>query len=127
MTRFLNLPTFADPCFARGRRFGDVAHAPPNLAKIPKPRGFQDHGQAKPWARHGNNQNNNSSSSNTTGAGGRAGRPGGGDGVVDETQREAAKAQKRQMEELRQRVQDAYSGLKKKRRAGQTQFVGSDL
>ncbi|CAN0532699.1 unnamed protein product, partial [Ectocarpus sp. 12 AP-2014] len=32
-------------------RFGEVAHAPPDLAKIPKPRGFKDQGQAKPWAR----------------------------------------------------------------------------
>lgn len=51
-----------------------------------------------------------------------------GGGELGEAQRrEAAKAQKRQMEEMRQRVQEAYSGLKKKRRAGQTQFVGSDL
>lgn len=55
---------------------------------------------------------------------------GGGGGQSQERRKmevEAKKAQKRQMEEMRQRVQEAYSGLKKKRRAGQTQFVGSDL
>lgn len=111
-------------------RFGDVAHAPPNLAKIPKPRGFKDQGQAKPWARQQKNQNNNThkkgKADTGTGGGGAAGnsQEGGDDG---DGGGEAAKAQRRQMEEMRQRVLEAYSGMKKKRRAGQTQFVGSDL
>lgn len=146
-------------------RFGEVAHAPPDLAKIPKPRGFKDQGQAKPWARQaaanasggGRDGGGNGAASdgnrgggkqhqslqlqhknkgrrdNKVAAGGSGEEDGHGleDGERREEQRqmaaEAKKAQKRQMEEMRQRVQEAYSGLKKKRRAGQTQFVGSDL
>eukprot|EP00904_Undaria_pinnatifida_P007774 jgi/Undpi1/4126/HiC_scaffold_16.g07493.m1 len=70
-----------------------------------------------------------------SGGGKLGGKEGGGSGEGGEEGRqqrqrleeEAKKAQKRQMEEMRKRVQEAYSGLKKKRRAGQTQFVGSDL
>ncbi|CAM9912604.1 unnamed protein product [Ectocarpus fasciculatus] len=134
-------------------RFGEVAHAPPDLAKIPKPRGFKDQGQAKPWARQaaaaaaGGGMGNVSSPSGDSGGNkgesqgqqkkgkrnrkNNAAAGGGGDGQQRQEQRaleaEAKKAQNRQMEEMRQRVQEAYSGLKKKRRAGQTQFVGSDL
>lgn len=139
-------------------RFGEVAHAPPDLAKIPKPRGFKDQGQAKPWARQA------AANASDGGGGGGNGAPSDGNsggvkqshqqlkkkgrrdskaaaGGKEEEQEEkrenreeqrrmaaeAKKARKRQMEEMRQRVQEAYSGLKKKRRAGQTQFVGSDL
>ncbi|CAM9463460.1 unnamed protein product, partial [Hapterophycus canaliculatus] len=153
-------------------RFGDVAHAPPDLAKIPKPRGFKHQGQAKPWARQAaavGNAAGNGGAGGATPAGHSSGddkqgqaqsrrqkkrnkaskngdRAIGGSGEEkaeqegeggeeDEEQRkeqrqmeaDAKKAQKRQMEEMRLRVQQAYSGLKKKRRAGQTQFVGSDL
>ncbi len=137
-------------------RFGDVAHAPPNLAKIPKPRGFKDQGQAKPWARQAaanadggvgagksgggslgkQGQQQQQQSKKKSRAGGKRKGAAGGGGVVgdeegEEEQRQmeadAKKAQKRQMEEMRQRVQEAYSGLKKKRRAGQTQFVSRDL
>lgn len=149
-------------------RFGDVAHAPPDLAKIPKPRGFKDQGQAKPWARQAaanTNAKAESGGGRGSGSGDRRGiaagssgkqRPkhvnkdktgkknyvggrveggetggdgGGGEQSQERRQKEAEakKAQKRQMEEMRQRIQEAYSGLKKKRRAGQTQFVGSDL
>lgn len=111
-------------------RFGEVAHAPPDLAKIPKPKGFKDQGQAKPWARqqqHKHNRNaDKKSKGEDDGGGGGGGMPGrnvrGGEAAG-----EAAKAQKRQMEEMRQRVLEAYSSMKKRRRAGQTQFVGSDL
>ncbi|CAM9964660.1 unnamed protein product [Scytosiphon promiscuus] len=152
-------------------RFGDVAHAPPDLAKIPKPRGFKHQGQAKPWARqaaaaagggggggasaggtssadngssHGQRGQTQSQREKKRGKTGKNGKSaigeGGGEeagegGEEAEEQRQeqrqmeadAKKAQKRQMEEMRLRVQEAYSGLKKKRRAGQTQFVGSDL
>eukprot|EP00752_Nemacystus_decipiens_P012661 g11215.t1 len=128
-------------------RFGEVAHAPPDLAKIPKPRGFKDQGQAKPWARQAaanasgagkqsrpqqHQQHNKKGKRDNKAAGCGSGEEGGeeGGGQREEQRQMAAdanKAQKRQMEEMRQRVQEAYSGLKKKRRAGQTQFVGSDL
>lgn len=133
-------------------RFGDVAHAPPDLAKIPKPRGFKYQGQAKPWARQatatggvaggggggggasGGVTTKKSKKGNSAGGGG-GGKDAEDGGEEEEEQRQeqrqmeadAKKAQKRQMEEMRLRVQEAYSGLKKKRRAGQTQFVGSDL
>lgn len=146
-------------------RFGEVAHAPPDLAKIPRPRGFKDQGQAKPWARQaaanagaaagsggrgvglsgegfgGNRGSGNQKQShqqqhkkkgkinnnNTTAVGGEDGQEEEEEGAQRQRAAEAKKAQTRQMEEMRQRVQEAYSGLKKKRRAGQTQFVGSDL
>lgn len=102
-------------------RFGEVAHAPPDLAKIPKLKGLKDQGQEKSWVR------------------GSAGAPHGGAGEIsngksgtlrrqrDRAEGNAKDAQKRQMEEMRQRVQEAYTGLKKKRRAGQTQYVNSEL
>lgn len=102
-------------------RFGEVAHAPPDLAKIPKLKGLKDQGQGKSWVR------------------GSAGAPRGGAGETsnrksgtlrrqrDRDEGNAKEAQKRQMEEMRQRVQEAYTGLKKKRRAGQTQYVNSEL
>lgn len=120
-----------------------MAHAPPNLAKIPKPRGFKDQGQAKSWARGahiwqaivGGARNDDKAhdklkvnSSREVGKRGLGGQGNADDnGERSRLEAEAKKAQKRQMEEMRQRVQEAYSGLKKKRRAGQTQFVGSDL
>ncbi|CAM9502392.1 unnamed protein product, partial [Pylaiella littoralis] len=55
-------------------RFGDVAHAPPDLAKIPKPRGFKGQGQAKPWARQAA-----ANASANAGSGRGGGRGGGGD------------------------------------------------
>eukprot|EP00903_Cladosiphon_okamuranus_P018806 g17299.t1 len=136
-------------------RFGEVAHAPPDLAKIPRPRGFNDQGQAKPWARQsaahasggggrGGGGNGGASSDGNRGGGkqsqhrpkikkGRrdsnASTGGGEEGVGAREDREEQRrvAKTRQMEEMRQRVQEAYNGLKKKRRAGQTHFVGSDL
>lgn len=126
------------PSLARHKRFGEVAHAPPDLTKIPKPRGFKDQGQSKSWARHnggrgGDNDNEGRQQSGKKRGGG--GAVGGGGVTVakgeeeeeGEDVAEKRKAQNRQMEEMRKRVQEAYSGLKKKRRAGQTQFVGSDL
>lgn len=113
-------------CVRNGlQRFGEVAHAPPNLAKIPKLKGLKDKGQAKSWVR------------------GPAGVPRGGaasevcetangkSGALrrqrDRAEENAKETQKQQMEEMRQRVQEAYTGLKKKRRAGQTQYVSSEL
>ena len=116
-------------------------HAPPNLAKIPKPKGLKDQGKTKSWVR-------GSTGALHDGAGRRSQlndskkdrfntRDTRETGNMDESpdalrkKREGAqeyeKAQSRQMEEMRQRVQEAYTGLKKRRRAGQTQYIGSDL
>lgn len=117
-------------------RFGEVAHAPPDLAKIPKPKGFTDQGEAKPWARRAGKAVGEGAIDIGSGGSGKKGHhksrkaigdDGGEGGRREGQEADAKKAQKRQMEEMRQRVQDAYSGLKMKRRAGQTQFVARDL
>lgn len=79
------------------------------MGKIPKLRGLRDGGESKPWARRGKGVGNK--------RGADAGDAGG----------QATDACKRQMEEMRQTVQEAYASLKNKRRSGRTQFVGSDL
>lgn len=86
-----------------------MVQAPPDLGKIPKLRGLRDGGVSKPWARA------------RKGVGELKGPD------ADDAGREAADARRRQMEEMRQTVQEAYASLKSKRRSGRTQFVGSDL
>ncbi|CAN0038221.1 unnamed protein product [Discosporangium mesarthrocarpum] len=86
---------------AESIRFGEVAHAPPDLGKMPRPRGLKVAENSKPWARE---------------------RLGG----IDKGG-EGQEAQRQQMEMMRLKVQEAYEGLKKRRRAGQTHFAASDL
>lgn len=90
-------------------RFGEVAHAPPQLSKLPKLRGVKDRGQSKPWMKPDSIFVK--------------GRKDEGREVSDQDRI----ARNREMEDMRKRVQDAYSSLKSRRRAGQTLFVGSNL
>jgi len=91
-------------------RFGDVAHAPPDLAKIPKPRGFKDQGQAKPWARQ--------AAANAGGGVGAAGTSSGGS--------VGKQGQQQQQSRKRSRGEAKRKGVAGGR-AGQTQFVSRDL
>ncbi|CAM9320794.1 unnamed protein product [Choristocarpus tenellus] len=112
------LPYFSLP------RFGEVAHAPPNLDKLAKPRGLRVDKSSKPWARQGPPAGRDTGNQGIRGgtASGVAAHTG---GFVEGEEGQASR--KRQMEQMRQQVQDAYAGLKKKRRSGQLQFVASDL